>query len=240
MSMLILLCSVLAFAGCAQGEDAGDATSGETEPASDLAALNSAHATTPFQTDYAHVHRIDLPPGEALAPHEGGARVIYSLNDYTLGFETDGAPSEKTFAAGDVHYHDSGVHSVTNGSDQPAQFVAFERIDTSLPETDAGGETLDAVSTPDGATHEVLLDNDNVVVHRLTLEPGTSVPPHYGVPRIVYALSDYTMTFIDPDSDERTETSFSQGDLHDHEAGRHAVENTGDQQAEYIVVGFKQ
>jgi predicted metal-dependent enzyme (double-stranded beta helix superfamily) len=239
VSVLLVLAAVLTLGGCT-GDDTGDAANGEAEPADDLAAVNSEYAATPFETDYAHVHSVDLPAGEMIAPHEGGARVIYSLNDYTLEFETDGNATEKTLATGDVHFHESGVHSVNNTGDQPAQFMAFERIDAPLPDTTSGDETLDAVTLPDGATHEVLLDNDQVTVHRLALEPGTELPPHFGYNRIIYALSDYTVTFIDPANDERTEKSLSEGDLHDHEAGMHAVENTGDQPAEYIVVGFKQ
>jgi hypothetical protein len=238
--LLVLLSALLTFGGCTEGEEAGDATSGASEPASDLAALNSEYATTPFETGFAHVHKIDLPQGEAIAPHQGGARVIYSLNDYTLEFETDGNATEKTLAAGDVHYHESGVHSVNNTGDQPAQFMAFERIDGPLSEPDTSGQTLDGLELPDGVTHEMLLDNDNVTVHRLTLEPETALPTHFGYDRIIYALSDYTVTFIDPENDERTEKSLSQGDLHEHDAGLHEVENTGDQPAEYIVVGFKQ
>jgi len=236
----LLLSAILVLGGCAEGEDAGDATSAETEPASDLAALNSEYASTPHETAYAHAHRVDLPAGASIAPHEGGARVIYSLSPYTIRFETDGTASEQTFAAGDLHYHESGVHAVDNTGDQPAQFMAFERIDGPLPDTASTGETLDAVSIPDGATHEVPLENDRVTVHRITLEPGASLPSHYGYPRIVYALADYTLTYIDPDTDVRTERSFTQGDLHDHEAGLHTVENTGDERAEYLVVAFKQ
>ena len=236
--MLLLFGAMLVLGGCAEGDESGDTASADPEPASDLAALDSEHAETPHQTDYAHVHRINLPTGASIAPHEGGPRVIYSLSDYTLRFETDGTASESSFESGDVHDHGGGVHAVENTGDQPASFAAFERIDGELPEASPSGETLDAVSMPDGATHEVLLDNDRVTVHRIALEPGTSLPSHYGFPRIVYALSDYTVTFIDPDADERTEQSFSAGDAHDHDPGMHTVENTGDQRAEYLVVAF--
>lgn len=240
MAFSLFTIVLLVLGGCADASDSDDATSAEMEPASDLAALDSEYAATPYETNYADVHRVDLPAGAAIAPHEGGARVIYSLSPYTLRFETDGTASEQTFAAGDLHYHESGVHAVDNTGDQPAQFMAFERIDAPLPDTASTGETLDAVSIPDGATHEVPLENDRVTVHRITLEPGASLPSHYGYPRIVYALADYTLTYIDPDTDVRTERSFTQGDLHDHEAGLHTVENTGDQRAEYLVVAFKQ
>jgi len=238
--MLLLLSTIFVLGGCAEAEESGDTTPADPEPANDLAGLDSEYAETPHETAYAHVHRVNLPAGEEIAPHEGGPRVIYSLSDYTLQFETDGTATERTVESGTVHDHEGGVHSVANTGDQPASFIAFERIDGPLPEASPTVETLDAVSLPNGATHEVMLTNDRVTVHRIALEPGTSLPSHYGHPRVVYALSDYTVTFIDPDSDERTERSFSAGDVHDHGPGMHAVENTGDQRAEYLVVAFTQ
>jgi len=236
--LLLLFSTLLMFGGCTEGDESGEMASAEPEPASDLAALNSEYAETPLETAYAHVHRVNLPAGEEIAPHEGGPRVIYSLSDYTLQFETDGTATERTIESGTVHDHEGGVHAVANTGDQPASFIAFERVDSELPEASPSGETIDAVSMPDGATHEVLLDNDRVTVHRIALEPGTSLPSHYGFPRIIYALSDYTVTFVDPETGERTEKSLSTGDLHDHDPGMHAVENTGDQRAEYLVVAF--
>lgn len=236
--MLLLLSTFLVLGGCAETDESGDTTPADSEPASDLAALNSEYAETPFETGYAHVHRVNLPAGEAIAPHEGGPRVIYSLGNYALSFETDGTTTDRTFESGTVHDHEGGVHAVENTGDQPASFIAFERVDGELPEASPSGETIDAVTMPDGATHEVLLNNDRVTVHRIALEPGTSLPSHYGFPRIIYALSDYTVTFVDPETGERTEKSLSTGDLHDHDPGMHAVENTGDQRAEYLVVAF--
>lgn len=240
MILPLLLSAVLVFGGCADEDEASDATSADAEPATDLAALDSEYATTPYETDYADVHRVDLPAGNEIAPHEGGPRGIYSLNAYTIQLETDGTASEQTFEAGDTHYHEGGVHSVANTGDQLASYMVFERTSPPPSATASEGEILDTTSLPDGASHEVLLENDRMAMHRITLEPGASIPPHYGYPRIIYTLSDYTLTFIDPDSDTRNEQSFSEGDLHDHEAGVHAVENTGDQRAEYLAVVFKQ
>jgi len=101
------------------------------------------------------------------------------------------------------------------------------------------GEMLDAVSIPDGIAHEVLLDNDRMIAHQIRLDSGASLLPHFGYPRIVYALTEYDLAFIDPETDERTEHSFAEGDLHDHGAGVHQVETTGDSPAEYLVVAFK-
>lgn len=230
---------ILALGGCA-GDNGEDTSEVDSEPASDLAALNSEYATTPYETDYADVHRVSLPAGSEIAPHEGGERGIYSLSAYAIQLETDGTASEQTFEAGDAHYHEGGVHTVANTGNQLASYIVFERTSPPPSATASEGEMLDTTSLPDGASHEVLLENDRMAMHRIMLDPGASIPPHYGYPRIIYTLSDYTLTFIDPDSDTRNEQSFSEGDLHDHEAGMHAVENTGDQRAEYLAVVFKQ
>lgn len=237
---LFFVGAIVALGGCANGGDANEASSAEDAPAGDLAALNSAYAATPHQTAYADVHRVDLPAGEGIPAHEGGPRVIYSLNAYTLQLQTDDSTAERSFERGAVHYHPEGVHAVDNAGETLASYMVFERTDGPLPATATDDETLDALSVSDGATHEVPLTNDRVTVHRIRLEPGASLPSHFGYPRIIYALTDYTLTFIDPASDARTERSFAEGDLHDHEAGMHAVENTGDRPAEYLVVAFKQ
>lgn len=202
----------------------------------------SEHVTTLHRTAYAVVRRVDLPAGAALPEHEGGPRVIYSLRPYTMRFEAEGQSSERHFEAGDVHFHSAGPHAVQNTGDQPAAFLAFMRTDGPLPAAhpDTGLDDA-AASLPEGATHEVVLENDRVLVRRVALEPGASIPPHDGPPpRIVYALTDYTLTVGDPDDVTREERSFAKGDLDDYGPGRQRVENTRDTRAEYLVVAFKQ
>jgi len=229
---------VLAIAGC---NDSAEEADGVEEPASSLAALESEYVTTPFETPFARVHRVDLPAEAAIGLHEGSDRVVYSITDYTLRYDTSATEGvERTFAAGDVHFHSGGIHGVTNTGTGAASYLAFVRTEEALGSVSPDGEMLDAVSIPDGAAHEILLDNDRMIVHRICLDSGVSLPPHFGYPRIVYALTEYDLAFIDPETDARTERSFAEGDLHDHGAGVHQVENTGDSPAEYLVVAFKQ
>jgi predicted metal-dependent enzyme (double-stranded beta helix superfamily) len=212
----------------------------ESEPAPRLAALESEYVTMLFEAPFARVHRINLPAGAAIGPHEGGDRVLYSVNGYTVRLDTsDTEGRERSFTPGDVHFHSGGVHSVVNTGTGDASYLVFERTEAALGDVSPDGETLDAVSIPDGATHEILLENDRAIAHRITLDPGASLPPHAGYPRIVYALTEYTLAFVDLQTDERTERSFTEGDLHEHGAGTHQVENTGDSPAEYVVVAFK-
>ena len=212
-----------------------------TPPDQRISSPESEHVTTVHRTAYAVVRRVDLPAGAGLPEHEGGARVIYSLRPYTMRFEAEGQSSERHFEAGDVHFHAEGTHAVQNTGDQPAAFLAFVRTDDSLPtvppDEDLGAA---AASLPDGASHEVVLENDHVLVRRIALEPGASIPPHDAPPpRIVYALTDYTLTVGDPMDDTREERSFADGDLQGHGPGRERVKNTGDTRAAYLVVAFK-
>jgi quercetin dioxygenase-like cupin family protein len=202
----------------------------------------SQHVTTLHQTSYAVVQRVDLPAGAALPEHEGGPRVVYSRRPYTMRFEAEGQSSERHFEAGDVHFHSAGPHAIQNTGDQPAAFLVFVRTDAPLPAARADERlAAAAASLPADATHEVVLENDQVLVHRVALEPGASISPHDGPPpRIVYALTDYTLTVGDPEDDAREEQSFAKGDLDDYGPGRQRVENTGDTRAEYLVVAFKQ
>ena len=207
-----------------------------------LSSPESQHVTTLHQTSYAVVRRVDLPAGAALPEHEGGPRVIYTLRPYTMRFEAEGQSSERHFEAGDVHFHSAGPHAVENTGDRPAAFLAFVRTDAPLPAAPPD-ESLDAAaaSLPEGTTHEVVLENDWTLVRRVSLEPDASISPHDGPPpRIVYALTDYTLTVGDPEDDTREEQSFAKGDLDDYGPGRQRVENTGDTRAEYLVVAFKQ
>jgi hypothetical protein len=61
---------------------------------------------------------------------------------------------------------------------------------------------------------------------------------HAGINRIIYSLSDYDIKYDSGKDGSRNET-FNQGDVHWHDACRHALENTGQTEAKFLVVGFK-
>lgn len=243
MRLPLTLLAALLAAGCADAPDpdapptaeAPTAVPAEAVPA-DLAALESEHVETTLENEPVHVHRVALPAGAALAPHQGGARVTYALNDYTVRFETGGVSDERSFAEGDVHAHDAGVHTVENVGDGPAEFVVFERRGGGLPEGAAEGDT--PLPTPgEGAADEVLLDDAMAEVHRVTVQPGARLPPHRGYARAVYSLSGYTAEFTGEGGTR--EERFEPGQAHYHDPGDHTVENAGDTAAEFLVVEFK-
>lgn len=237
--MLGLICVVVTLAGCADAETGDEPMEDDVEAAENLSALDSEFVQVPFENAFARVYRIDLPPGDSIAPHDGGPRVVYSTSTYALQFETNGEASERSFESGAVHAHEAGVHTVFNRGDSLASYVVFERISGVDSVGPGDASTLDGVDIPEGTSHEVVLTNDAFTVHKISLAPGDALPEHFGFDRVVYALSDYTVTLTDPEDGSSMERSYEAGDVHDHEAGLHRVENTGSTTADYLVVAFK-
>ncbi|MEM1268574.1 MAG: hypothetical protein AAGI08_00875 [Bacteroidota bacterium] len=81
---------------------------------------------------------------------------------------------------------------------------------------------------------ETLLEDEAIHVHRITLAAGDSLAPHDGGERVVYAVS--AIEALDFITDSARETrSFEAGAVHSHEAGVHALANTGSTPAELVV-----
>ncbi len=85
---------------------------------------------------------------------------------------------------------------------------------------------------------EKLFENPYVYVWRVTLSPGDSIPMHKGNDRIIYSETDYTLRFLTIDG-ESSKQSWSNGEAHWHESGTHAVINTGNTSAQYLVAERK-
>jgi hypothetical protein len=65
----------------------------------------------------------ELAPGEGQEMHPGTWRVIYSLTDYTLEWEEGEDVGERSWSAGQAHWHEPGPHAATNVGDTPARWV---------------------------------------------------------------------------------------------------------------------
>jgi quercetin dioxygenase-like cupin family protein len=184
-----------------------------------------------LQNEWAEAFTITLAPGEALPAHDGAARVVYSLGDYTIRYTEGDSTRETTWQRGDVHTHGAGEHAIENIGTTPAQLLIVHRTSAPLP---AGGDVTDA--TPSSAP---LVDDDRLTVREVTLEPAASEPAHAGRARVVYALTDYTIRY-ETDGEAPTERSFTAGQAHWHDAGQHRVTNIGTTPARFLVVQFKQ
>ncbi len=110
--------------------------------------------------------------------------------------------------------------------------TAATNTDTAMD--DMSANVPDDLSATGSASVESLLADDPIHVHRVTLAPGDSLPPHEGGERIVYALTDLPALVFATDG-EREERSFGAGEVHRHDAGIHSVTNEGEAPAEFVV-----
>lgn len=191
-----------------------------------------------FENDYAKVVKVRLAPGESIRPHQGEKRAIYSLSDYAIDWEEKGeALGTKTWKKGEAHYHEAGQHAATNDGTNTAEWLAFIKKNTDLPECGENQINND-VNSVSAEFAKVLLDNDEFKITEVTLRKDASIPMHSGINRIIYSLSDYQITY-ESDDEGKSEKQFQTGDIHWHQACQHALENDGETNARFLVVSYK-
>ncbi len=192
-----------------------------------------------FSNNYARVVKVSLAPGEELAAHEGEARVIYSLSDYSIEWEEQGQDlGTKSWKSGEVHYHEAGRHSAKNNGSSKAEWLAFVRKNDELP--DCSDYSLDNdVNAVASDVASMLFDNEEFRITEVTLPQGAQIPMHSGKNRLIYSLSDYQILY-ESDKEGKTEKTFNSGDAHWHEACEHGLENNGQSEARFLVIAYKQ
>ncbi|MCB9267629.1 MAG: hypothetical protein H6558_21610 [Lewinellaceae bacterium] len=241
IKMLFFAISLLALWSCqpAGTGNQQDTTETDTVQQETPAELPARMATTLLENAYVTVKKMTLPPGAEQPLHEGGPRVVYSLTDYKLSWrEREGDPSEKAWTAGDVHWHDAGAHAAKNIGQSDAEFLVVMRTKAALPACDEEKALNNDVNKVSPDKSSVLFENEHARVTKVTLEAGAEIPEHAGTNRVIYSLTDYTITYAS-DKEATQEQSFTAGEAHWHEACRHSLSNTGQSTAEFLVIAFK-
>lgn len=85
---------------------------------------------------------------------------------------------------------------------------------------------------------EVIFENDYAKVAKISLAPGESIPTHEGESRVIYSLTDYSIDW-EEQGEKLGAKTWKKGDVHFHEAGKHAARNNGTTTAEWIVFAKK-
>lgn len=227
----------IALLACSPADQEAPPPPPPVDVAEDIAAAAPTHVRTLFENDFVRLLEVTLQPQEGLPVHRGGDRVVYSLGDYRLRFVEESTDEEARWEEGDVHWHDADEHSVANVGTETARFLVVERRASAVGGGVVAPDPGDAAAMdPDHG--ELLLDSEDARVVRVTLAPGEAQPLHQGLPRLVYSLTPYTIRYTEAGQDP-VERSFQAGDAHWHEAGEHAVENTGATEARYVVIQFR-
>jgi len=207
------------------------------KPTQELA-VKTVNPVILFENEYAKVVKVSLAPGESQPTHEGESRVIYALTDYSIDWEEQGEKlGIKNWKKGDVHFHDAGTHAAKNNGSTLAQWLVFSKKNVDLPECGENTVENDVISvSPNFA--QTLFENKDFKMTHVNLSVGESIPMHSGINRIIYSLTDYSLKY-ESDKEGKLNKTFNSGEIHWHEACRHALENNGDTEAEFLVVSYK-
>jgi len=233
---LFLLVLAVGFTACSSGnQENTDSSTANTGESSD----QSVEPEKIFENDYARVFRVQLEPGESLSPHEGGPRLIYSLSDYSIDWVENGEQEgTKNWKQGDVHAHGEGMHAATNNGQTTAEWIAFVRKSDQLPACEMQSQE-EAMREVSGEQAKVLYEDDMFKIAEVQLAAGEEIPMHEGMNRLIYSMSDYTMAYLE-EGEGATQTTYKAGDVHWHDACNHSVSNPGDNNARFLVVGYKE
>ena len=79
-----------------------------------------------FENESVRVIEVSLEPAEATPKHWAGPRMVYSLSDYTLRWtEGDAEPVERSWKAGEAHWHVAAEHIAENAGEGPAHYLVI-------------------------------------------------------------------------------------------------------------------
>jgi quercetin dioxygenase-like cupin family protein len=92
----------------------------------DVNSVSSDFATILLDNDEFRVTEVTLPINASIPMHSGVNRVIYSLTDYQIMYESnDEGKTEKTFKLGDIHWHEACQHGLQNIGQTEATFLVI-------------------------------------------------------------------------------------------------------------------
>lgn len=98
---------------------------GNSDDGPGLIEVAPSHARELFNNEFFIVQHVKLEPGQNIARHTGGPRLIYSLRDYTIRYQDVGEPQEETFKMGECHWHETGSHELKSVGSETAEFLVI-------------------------------------------------------------------------------------------------------------------
>jgi hypothetical protein len=192
-----------------------------------------------IENDYIKAIKVDLEPSEELPWHKGKERVLYPLNDFEVEIKNlaDDEPVEKLFQKDVPNWYQEQIHSVKNIGNTNAKYLIVMRKPKSFPEGKMYGKS--ELKKAENLNQVVLFDNPSIRVSRVKLESGDKVSTHKGIYRLVYALSDYSVSYDKKNQDDEIRNIYK-GNAHWHLPSEHSIENVSNQgMADFIVFEFK-
>lgn len=188
-----------------------------------------------FENEFIRAYEVTLKPGDKPPSHTSNERIIYSLSGYTLKYSWEGKTTTEKRKPGDVHYHPAGTHCEEPTGSSTVRFILVERLSKPLAPHEGTGVDM-AKANPHNT--KLLFDRDLAKVFETTVYPKDAISMHFGLDRLIYAVTGAQMLVTTPDGKKTKETQ-KKGSYHWHPAGLHAVENTGSAPFTFVVFAFK-
>ncbi len=239
-NVVLFLLAIFVLASCGPQQDKEQqSTEASTQVYENVLQATPDKASIVFENDYTRIIRITLEPGEEQPLHKGKSRAIYALTSYELEWQEEGEDkSQKSWSAGQAHWHEAGVHAAKNIGNSTAEYLVVERTGKALPECDMDALNND-VYTVASDRSSVLLENEHIKITKVSLPSGETIPEHSGINRIIYSLSDYTIDYTSDKEGEMNNKTSAKGEAHWHEACQHSLKNAGETAAEFLVLAMK-
>ncbi|MCA0131607.1 hypothetical protein [Winogradskyella alexanderae] len=97
---------------------------GENTVENDVTSVSSDLTETLFENDRFKLTQVTLPSGKKIRTHSGINRIIYSLSDYELKYESNvEGTMDKSFKSGDIHWYEACKHALENKGTTEAKFL---------------------------------------------------------------------------------------------------------------------
>ena len=128
-SVFMLIAFVSVFLSCKNNKKKDP----EKDKPSEEIVVKTVSPVVLFENDFAEaifdnndfrITKVYLSTGESIPMHSGISRIIYSLSDYDLKYESDTEGKlEKQFNSGDIHWHEACQHALENAGETEATFL---------------------------------------------------------------------------------------------------------------------
>lgn len=97
---------------------------GENKIENDVSSVSAEFVKVLLNNDEFKLTEVTLPKGASIPMHSGVNRIIYSLTDYQIMYESNKEGKiEKTFKSGDIHWHEACQHGLENIGQTEAKYL---------------------------------------------------------------------------------------------------------------------
>lgn len=187
-----------------------------------------------FENRFVRVIDAALPPGDTTLFHTHSKdNVPVAINSGRMRVQNLGAEASETdVQAGQVWFAKAAyTHQIHNSTKTALRFIDAEILST--------GNTLDAPPLAETEHFKLKLENDQVRIYQVSLEPGQSTGMHtHSLPRLSVAIRPATVRATSGEGPIET-LQVAPADFSWHPQGPHSVQNIGKKAYEAIEIEWK-